>query len=385
MRVRKRGVTVHERADLWQRWRTGQSLSEISRALGKAPGSVFGYLRSNGGIPPAVRCRSSHALSLADREEISRGLSSGTPLRGIAACLGRPPSTVLREIIRNGGRDRYRAAAADMRAGTHARRPKICKLAEHRRLQRLVARKLAVDWSPEQISGWLKQEFPDDERMNISHETIYRSLFIQARGVLKKELQTHLRSRRRMRRSKHATTAGQQRGQIVGAVSIRERPAEIEDRAIPGHWEGDLITGARNSHIATLVERRSRFTMLVKVKRKDTATVVSAVIKQVKTLPLKLRRSLTWDRGTEMAQHRAFSVATNVKVYFCDPQSPWQRGTNENTNGLLRQYFPKGTELSQYSQAALNTIARRINERPRKTLAFRTPADTLHSRVAMTG
>ena len=377
MAVARRGLTASERAELWQRWRIGQSLSDISRALGKAPGSVFGYLRSNGGIPPVVRVRSSRALTLVDREEISRGLSSGTSLRCIAARLGRPPSTVSREVTRNGGCGRYRAAVADMRAWDQARRPKVCKLAEYPRLQRIVARKLYADWSPEQIAGWLKQEFMDDERMNISHETIYRSLFIQTRGVLKKELQAHLRCRRRMRRSKNATTAGQQRGQIVGAVSIRERPAEIEDRAIPGHWEGDLITGARNSHIATLVERHSRFTMLVKVKRKDTATVVSAVIKQVKRLPVALRRSLTWDRGTEMAQHKAFSVATDVKVYFCDPQSPWQRGTNENTNGLLRQYFPKGTELSQYSQTALNQVARLLNERPRKTLAFRTPADTL--------
>jgi IS30 family transposase len=351
-------------------------LSDIGRALGKAPGSVLGYLRANGGIPPAVRRRSARALTREDREEISRGLSAGASLRGIAVRLGRPPSTVSREVARHGGSDRYRATAADERAWTQARRPKVCKLAVHRRLQRLVARRLQADWSPEQISGWLKQAFRDDDGMNISHETIYRSLFIQARGVLKKELQAHLRSRRRMRRSKNATTAGQQRGQIVDAVSIRERPAEIEDRAIPGHWEGDLISGARNSHIASLVERHSRFTLLVKVKGKDTATVVSAVSQQVKKLPGVLRRSLTWDRGMEMAHHKTFSVATDVKVYFCDPQSPWQRGTNENTNGLLRQYFPKGAELSQHSQVDLNRVARRLNERPRKTLAFRTPSDT---------
>jgi IS30 family transposase len=239
-----------------------------------------------------------------------------------------------------------------------------------------VALRLREDWSPEQISGWLKQKFPDDDRMNISHETIYRSLFIQARGVLKKELQSHLRSRRRMRRSKNASRADQKRGQIVDAISIQERPAKVEDRAVPGHWEGDLISGSSNSHIATLVERRSRFTMLIKVNGKDTESVVAALIKQVRKLPVELRRSLTWDRGTEMAQHKAFSVATDVKVYFCDPQSPWQRGTNENTNGLLRQYFPKGTELSRFTQAELNRVARRLNERPRKTLAFRTPADT---------
>jgi IS30 family transposase len=258
-----------------------------------------------------------------------------------------------------------------------ARRPKLCKLAKHGRLRRFVASRLRLDWSPEQIAGWLKRQFPDDEFMRVSHETIYRSLFIQARGVLKKELQDHLRSRRVMRRSKKADTAGQQRGQIIDAVSIRDRPGNVEDRAVPGHWEGDLIAGSGNSHIATLVERKSRFTMLIKVKGKDTQNVVSAVTKQVRKLPAQLRRSLTWDRGTEMAQHKAFSIATDVKVYFCDPQSPWQRGTNENTNRLLRQYFPKGTELSKYSQAELNQVARRLNERPRKTLAFCTPADTL--------
>jgi IS30 family transposase len=337
----------------------------------------LGFLRSNGGIVPAVRKRSARGLTLADREEISRGLSSGDSLRGIAVRLERSPSTVSREVSRNGGGHRYRAAAADARAWDQARRPKPCKLAALPRLRWVVARKLQADWSPEQIAGWLRHEFDDDEHMTISHETIYRSLFIQARGVLKKELQAHLRSRRRMRRSKNASTAGQQRGQIVDAVSIRDRPAAIEDRAVPGHWEGDLISGARNSHIATLVERHSRFTLLVKVKSKETTAVVPALSKQVAKLPEALRRSLTWDRGMEMAHHKAFSVATDVKVYFCDPQSPWQRGTNENTNRLLRQYFPKGTELSQYSQADLNRVARRLNGRPRKTLDFRTPADTL--------
>ena len=374
-----RGLTTSQRAELWHRWKTGQSLSDIGRALGKAPGSVFGYLSSNGGIAPTVRCRSPRALTLSEREEISRGLSVGASLRSIAAGLTRPPSTVSREISRNGGCGRYRAAEADSRSWVQALRPKACKLARYQRLQRVVARKLQEDWSPQQIAGWLKQKFMDDDRMTISHETIYRSLFIQARGVLKKELQSHLRFRRKMRRSQKASKADQPRGQIIDAVSIRERPADVEDRAVPGHWEGDLLCGARNSHIATLVERKSRFTMLVRVKSKDTKTVVAAVIKQVNRLPLELRRSLTWDRGTEMAQHKAFSVATDVKVYFCDPQSPWQRGTNENTNGLLRQYFPDGTELSGYSQADLNKVARRLNARPRKTLGFNTPAATLQA------
>ena len=385
MQVRKRGLDATERSDLWRRWRAGQTLSEIARALEKPPGSVFGFVASNGGISPPVRKRRADALTLREREEISRGLSSDESLQSIAARLKRSVSTITREVAKNGGVDRYRAADADEAAWARARRPKRCKLAVERRLQECVAFKLSHNWSPEQITGWLKQRYPDDERMRISHETIYRSLFIQARGVLKKELQAHLRTRRKMRRSKSATTKGQLRGHIIDAVSISERPAEVEDRAVPGHWEGDLISGSQNSHIATLVERQSRFTMLVKVDGKDTDTVVGALKKQIAKLPTELWQSLTWDRGSEMAAHKQFSVATDVQVYFCDPQSPWQRGTNENTNGLLRQYFPKGTELSTYSQSELNRVARELNERPRKTLGFRTPADTLYAGVAMTG
>lgn len=377
MRRYKNSLTRAQYADLWRRWRSGQTLSDIARALDRPPGSVFGFVAATGGISPRTRRRSSRALSLDEREEISRSLCQGLSLRAIAVKVSRSPSTVTREVARNGGRRRYRAATADARAESEARRPKLCKLAKYRRLRMLVAEKLRQEWSPEQIAGWLRQQDPDEDQMQISHETIYRSLFIQARGVLKKELQSHLRTRRKFRRSKYSSRKGQTRGQIVDAVSISKRPAAVDDRAVPGHWEGDLISGSRNSHIATLVERTSRFTMLVKVKRKDAETVTAALIKQVTKLPAELRLSLTWDRGTEMAQHTAFSVATDVKVYFCDPQSPWQRGTNENTNGLLRQYFPNGTELSQYSQAQLNRVARRLNERPRKTLGFRTPADTL--------
>jgi IS30 family transposase len=366
-----------ERADLWQRWRAGESVSEIARALGRQTGTIHCMLSAHGGIAPPARRRSAQVLSLAQREEISRGLSAGDSLRAIAARLDRAPSTVSREVRRNGGPGRYRAAEADARAWRRARRPKRCKLAMNPRLRHIVAAKLLLEWSPEQIAGWLRWRFPDGE-MNVSHETIYRSLFIQARGVLRKELQEHLRSRRVMRRSRKADTAGEGRGQIIDAVSIRERPASVEDRAVPGHWEGDLLTGAGNSHIATLVERRSRFTLLVKVAGKDTTSVVKALSRHVKELPAELRRSLTWDRGTELAKHRDFTVATDVKVYFCDPQSPWQRGTNENTNRLLRQYFPAGMSLSGLSQSDLNKVARRLNERPRKILAFRTPADTLH-------
>ena len=372
-------LSARERIDLWERWRRGQSLSEIGRALGKAPASVFGLVRAHGGLSPAPRRRSTRVLSTAEREEISRGLSRGEPLRRIAARLGRAPASISREVRRNGGPVRYRAAKADTMAWRRARRPKQCKLALHPRLQSCVALKLGENWSPEQISGWLEQRYPDDDRMHISHETIYRSLFIQARGVLKQELQGHLRSRRKMRHGKQATNKGQPRGRIIDAVSIRERPSEVADRAIPGHWEGDLITGSRNSHIATLVERRSRFTMLVKVRGKDATSVTRALKKKILRLPAELRRSLTWDRGTEMAHHKAFTVATDVKVYFCDPQSPWQRGTNENTNRLLRQYFPKGTDLSQHSQMDLNKVAHQLNGRPRKTIGFQTPATMLRA------
>jgi IS30 family transposase len=378
------GLSASQKAELWQRWKAGQSLSDIGRALGKHAGSVHGVVSSNGGIVPPNRCRSRLALTLAEREEISRGIAMGCTIRQIAAEIARSPSTVSREIARHGGSLRYRASEADSAAWEQARRPKRCKLATHYGLQLIVASKLSLDWSPAQIAGWLKQEFLDDANMHVSHETIYRSLFIQARGVLKKELIGHLRSRRMMRRSKSASTEGQPRGQIIDAVSIRERPADVEDRAIPGHWEGDLISGSKNTHIATLVERHSRFTMLVKVRGKDTVSVVTALTKQVRKLPSELRRSLTWDRGMEMARHKEFTIATDVQVYFCDPQSPWQRGTNENTNRLLRQYFPKGTDLSIYSQSELNKVALRLNQRPRKTLGFRTPADKLEAGVATT-
>ena len=378
------GLSAAQKADLWQRWKQGQSLSEIGRALGKHAGSIHGVLSSNGGFIPPVRKRSRWALTLAEREEISRGLATDASIRQIAATLGRAPSTVSREIRRHGGAHMYRAAEADTQAWTHSRRPKPCRLATSPPLQQIVASKLALEWSPEQVAGWLKLEFPDQDTMRVSHETIYRSLFIQARGVLKKELIGHLRSRRKMRRVKHASTTGQPRGRIVDGVSIRDRPADVEDRAIPGHWEGDLITGSQHTHMATLVERASRFTMLVKVPGKDTASVVTALSTQIRQLPAALRRSLTWDRGMELAQHKRLTIDTKVQVYFCDPQSPWQRGTNENTNRLLRQYFPKGTDLSRYSQSDLNMIALRLNQRPRKTLGFQTPAAILEAAVAST-
>ena len=373
-----------QRTDIWGRWKAGQSLHEIGRAYGKPHNSIRCLLLPRGGIPPAARRRSRLALTRAEREDISRGIASGTSIREIARHLDRAASTVSREVTRHGGRPVYRAHEADEQAGELAWRPKKCLLALHQRLREVVASKLILDWSPEQISGWLKIQYPDDESMRVSHETIYRSLFIQARGVLKKELMDHLRSKRRMRRSRHASVSGQSRGQIVDAISIRERPPEVEDRAIPGHWEGDLLSGAKNSHIATLVERHSRFAVLIKVPSKDTAVVVAALSRHVRKLPATLRRSLTWDRGLEMAKHKTFTVATDVKVYFCDPHSPWQRGTNENTNLLLRQYFPRGTDLSAYSQAQLDRVALRLNQRPRKTLGFETPASRLQASVAST-
>jgi len=383
-RVRRSRMTVSDKAAIWDRWKRGESLSEIGRAIGRSPGAVFHVVRARGGIPPAPRCRSSQALTVGEREEISRGLATGVSFRQIGARLGRPTSTVSREVGRHGGRRWYRAAVADADAWDRALRPQICRLAQHPTLRAQVAEKLDADWSPEQISGWLKRTHPKDPDMQVSHETIYLSLFVQSRGVLKKALIRHLRRRKTMRRSQHATTAGQTRGQIIDAVSIRERPACIEDRAIPGHWEGDLLAGKSNSHIATLVERQSRFVMLVRLPGKDTNNVVRALTRRVRALPQGLMSSLTWDRGMELAAHKSFSVATNVRVYFCDPHSPWQRGSNENTNGLLRQYFPDGTDLSTYTQANLNSVARRLNMRPRKTLGYNTPADRLAACVAST-
>jgi IS30 family transposase len=378
------GLSVEQRAETWRRWKAGLGVRDIGRTLGFDHGSIRSLLVQRGGIAPPARKRAGSALTLAEREDISRGIAAGATFRSIAARLGRAPSTVSREVARHGGRDRYRAARADDRAWQSALRPKKCLLARSRTLCDIVASRLALEWSPEQISGWLKDEFPHDSSLRVSHETIYRSLFIQARGVLKKDLMQHLRSGRRLRRAIKTDTHGEQRGKIADAVSIRERPADVEDRAVPGHWEGDLLSGSKNSHIVTLVERHSRFTSLIKVPNKETATVVAALTRQIRKLPAALRRSLTWDRGHEMAKHKAFTVATNVNVYFCDPHSPWQRGTNENTNRLLRQYFPRGTDLSRHSQSDLDKIALRLNQRPRETLGFKTPAYKLQASVAPT-
>jgi IS30 family transposase len=379
------GLSSAGKKELWERWRTGESISDIARALQKVPGSIHGMIEATGGFSPPERHRRRCALTPAEREEISRGLATGESLRAIATRLGRSASTVCREVNRNGGRNRYRATRADEKAWQAARRPKRCLLSVNDRLRDLVAEKLKADWSPEQISGWLKRKYPSDEAMYVSAETIYRTLFVQARGALKRELLAHLRSRRLMRRGRHASTRGQPRGQIKEAISIRERPAEVEDRAVPGHWEGDLLSGSRNTHIATLVERSSRFVMLVQLRGKDTESVVAALGEQIRRLPNTMMATLTWDRGPEMAAHKKFTVATDVAVYFCDPKSPWQRGTSENTNRLLRQYLPRKTDLSVYDQADLELIALKLNRRPRKSLGYSTPAATLARTVALTG
>ena len=377
--------TAAQRAEMWDRWQQGESLPSIARLFDRPHNSVRGILAATGGIRPRERRRSGRVLTLSEREHISRGIVAGESIRSIARSLGRAPSTVSREIRRNAGRDHYRASRADQAAWDRAQRPKPCKLVVNRALAHLVAKKLQQLWSPEQIAGWLQCTYPDEESYQVSHETIYRSLFIQARGALKKELLQHLRRPRVMRRSRHKHPKDAGQGQITDTVSIRERPSSAEDRAVPGHWEGDLIFGANNSQIATLVERQTRYVMLAKVPSKDTETVINALIKQAHKLPRELYKSLTWDRGKEMADHKRFTLDTDIKVYFCDPQSPWQRGSNENTNGLLRQYFPKGTDLSVHSQAKLNAIARQLNERPRKTLDYQTPAQRFNACVASIG
>jgi len=370
---------------MWDRWQKGESLHTIARLFDRNHPSISGILSRTGGIRPRRRKRSTIALRLSEREDISRGIATQLSIRAISVQLNRSPSTISREINRNGGYHNYRATHAEQAAWDRALRPKYCKLSCHKLLSQIVAKKLKSQWSPQQIAGWLKKENSKREDDYVSHETIYKTLYIQSRGALKKELLQHLRTKRVMRRSKHASLKGQGLGKIKNAISISERPASIEDRAVPGHWEGDLIAGSKNSYIATLVERHTRYVMLVKIKEKTTETVVSALIKQSKKLPDELYKSLTWDRGSELADHQRFTLATNIDVYFCDPKSPWQRGSNENTNRLLRQYFPRGTNLTVHSQAKLNAVARQLYERPRKTLGYDTPAERFNACVASTG
>ena len=377
--------TEAQKAMMWDRWSKGDTLHQIGKLFDRPHTSIQNILAATGGIRPPARHRSRLALTLAEREEISRALAAGESIHCVAGRLGRAASTVSRELHRNGGKSCYRAARADEAAWERAHRPKPCKLASNPALAQIVAGKLQHRWSPEQIAGWLKRTYPEQRSMQVSHEAIYRTLFVQTRGALKKELLEHLRRTRGMRRSRHYTQKTSIHGRIVGAVPISERPACIEDRAVPGHWEGDLLFGDAHSQIATLVERHTRYVMLVKLVDKDSYTVAAALARHARSLPHELYRSLTWDRGSEMAGHKRFTLATDIQVYFCDPHHPWQRGTNENTNGLLRQYLPKGLDLSGYSQESLDAIARQLNQRPRKTLGFRTPAEMFDECVALTG
>jgi IS30 family transposase len=370
---------------LWSRWKGGESNLQIARSLGIDPMTVWRQISNRGGMAPPPRRRAERALSLGEREEISRGLATAEGVRSLARRLARAPSTISREIQRHGGRTHYRAKDAEEAAWAAALRPKRCRLVVEQRLRRVVERQLREDWSPEQIAAWLVTTYPDEPAMHVSHETIYRALYVQARGAFKRTLLAHLRRGQRFRRPRAATRAARGPGQLVDIVSIAERPPAADSRAVPGHWEGDLLVGKRGTQIVTLVERRSRFVLLIRVPAADSATVVRALARRVQRLPDVLRQSVTWDRGKEMAQHAQFTIATDVQVYFCDPQSPWQRGSNENTNGLLRQYYPKGTDLRNVTQRQLDVVARKLNTRPRQTLDWKTPAAVLNAAVASIG
>lgn len=383
MKQRKRIYYSPEQKSLiWDRYKRGGSLHDIARMFDRNHSSVMPTIYQTGGYRPPERKRHPRSLTLDEREEISRCLVRQLSIREIARRLSRSPSTISREVNKNGGLKKYRAVKAEQRAWDEALRPKQCKLIICPDLCRLIAIKLKRAWSPQQIAGWMKRQYPDNLEMQVSHETIYKTLFIQTRGALKKELQKCLRSKRAVRKSRKTSLKRLGHGQIPDAVPISERPASVEDRAIPGHWEGDLICGSNNSYIATLVERYSRFVMLAKVDDSKTSTVIAALIKHAQKLPNELYKSLTWDRGREIKDHKQFTIATNIKVYLCDPYSPWQRGSNENTNRLLRQYFPKSTDLSVHSQQKLSSVARQLNERPRKTLDYETPAQRFEQCVA---
>ena len=378
-------MTTEEKEEIWRRYRAGASLRSIHRALGRSGKAVWDFVASTGGIPPVERSRSPLRLSLVEREEISRGLVANESCRAIARRLGRAPSTVSREVAGHGGRVRYRAAEADRAAWRGARRPKPAKLVVHRELAVLVADKLRLRWSPQQIAAWLRREHPADPELQVSHETIYTSLFVQSRGALRRELTAYLRMRRVLRRPRATRPYHHGSGKLRDTINISERPPEVADRAVPGHWEGDLLLGSGGSSIVTLVERTSRFVILIRLSRgRGSEEVLAALKRRIVTLPTQLCRSLTWDQGKEMAQHARFTVETGLQVYFCDPQSPWQRGTNENTNGLLRQYFPKFTSLAGFSQRQLDAVAAELNGRPRQTLGWMTPSEKFAEAVAMT-
>jgi IS30 family transposase len=380
-----RPITDEEKERIWDMHQAGVSVKRIARIMGRQNCSMRELISRSGGIRPRARIVNKRHLSLAEREEISRGLAAGLSLRAIAQGLGRAPSNISREVNANGGRRRYRALVAERAARKRARRPKVAKLARCRRLRAIGEAKLRADWSPEEISGWLARTYRNDPEMYVSHETIYQSIFVQGRGALRHELHVCLRSGRAMRRNKRWTKGGHGMGKIRDMVMLTERPAEAEDRAVPGHWEGDLIMGKGFTSVGTLVERKTRYLMLIRLPKGHGAEAFrDALTKRIVTLPAQLRRSITWDQGPEMSEHVRFSVDTGVEVYFCDPKSPWQRGTNENTNGLLRQYLPKRSDLSIYNQRQLDAIAKSLNTRPRKTLGFMTPCEAFAEAVATT-
>jgi IS30 family transposase len=382
--MKRSPLTVEERDEVWRRYRIGMSLRSISKAMGWATWTAHSVVASTGGLRPAARTRSPLRLSLAEREEISRGVVAGESCRAIARRIGRATSTVSRELAGHGGRTSYRACTADQAAWRDARRPKPAKLFSHPRLRAIVASKLRLRWSPQQIAGWLRLAYGDDPELQVSHETIYTSLFVQSRGALKKELTRYLRTRRVLRqpRATHGSHGG---GQLRDPINISARPAEADDRAVPGHWEGDLLLGSGNSAIVTLVERSSRYVILIRLPYgRGSEQVLRALARRIVKLPEQLCRSLTWDQGKEMAQHARFTIDTGLQIYFCDPRSPWQRGSNENTNGLLRQYFPKRTDLAPITQRQLDAVARQLNGRPRQTLGWMTPSEKFAEAVAMT-
>ncbi|MCE9954548.1 IS30-like element ISAhy3 family transposase [Aeromonas allosaccharophila] len=382
----KRTFTAKEKAFVFDLWKRGTGFSDIAKILNSKPGTIFTMLRDTGGIKPTERRRAVAHLTLSEREEIRAGLSAKMSIRDIARALNRSPSTISREVQRNRGRRYYKAVDANNRANRMAKRPKACLLERNSRLRELVLEKLELKWSPEQISGWLKRTMPRQKAMQISAETIYKTLYFRSRSALHHLLVKHLRRSHSLRHGKRHTRKGE-RGtiNIVNGISVHERSRHINNRRTFGHWEGDLVSGTNNSHIATLVDRKSRYTIILKLSGKDAGSVNQAITEKFKTLPRKLRQSLTWDRGMELAKHLEFTANTGVKVYFCDPQSPWQRGTNENTNGLIRQYFPKKTCLAQYSQQELDKVAAQLNSRPRKTLKFKTPKEVIEKGVALTG
>lgn len=382
----KRTFTAKEKAFAFDLWKRGTGFSEIARILDSKPGTIFTMLRDTGGIKPSERRRAVAHLTLSEREEIRAGLSAQMSIRAIARSLNRSPSTISREVRRNRGRRGYKAVGANNRANRMAKRPKVCLLERNPQLRNLVLEKLELKWSPEQISGWLRRTFPRQNMMQISAETIYKTLYFRNRSALHHLLVKHLRRSHSLRHGKRHTRKGE-RGtiNIVNGVSIHERSKHIDNRRSFGHWEGDLVSGTNNSHIATLVDRKSRYTVILKLNGKDAGSVNQALINKFQELPPKLRLSLTWDRGMELAKHLELTASTGVKVYFCDPQSPWQRGTNENTNGLIRQFFPKKTCLAQYSQQELDKVAAQLNSRPRKTLKFKTPKEVIEKGVALTG